>query len=92
MLNKDPNIVPEAAPLIILYIKPAIFMSNNGEDTKYTRHIYIRLYFLINVDKWKFHKIAWCEEVLKLVDIATKNVGENDLNPRMKYIMLRLEK
>ena len=24
---------------------------------------------------------------MKLADIATKNIGENDLNPRMKYIM-----
>ena len=25
-------------------------------------------------------------------DIATNNVGENYLNPRMKYIMVRLDK
>ena len=37
------------------------------------------------------HKILWCEEGLYLADIATKNVGEHDLNPRMKYIMVRLE-
>ena len=38
------------------------------------------------------HKIDWCEGVLQLADITTKNVGENDLNPRMKYIMIKLEK
>ena len=37
------------------------------------------------------HKIEWCEIGLKLVDISTKNVDENDFNPRTKYIMLRLE-
>ena len=37
------------------------------------------------------HKIDWCEVGLKLTDIATKNVGENDLNPIMKYIMVRLD-
>ena len=37
------------------------------------------------------HKIDWCEGGLKLVDIATKNVGEDDLNSRMKYIMVRLD-
>ena len=26
-----------------------------------------------------------------LTDIANKNVGENDLNPRMKSIMVRLD-
>ena len=36
------------------------------------------------------HKIDWCEGGLQLADIATKNVGEPDLTPRMKYIMIRL--
>ena len=38
------------------------------------------------------HKVDWCEGGLKLADIATKNIGENYLNPRIKYIMVRLEK
>ena len=37
------------------------------------------------------HKIDWCEGNLKLADIDTKNVGDNDLTPRMKYIMVRLD-
>ena len=37
------------------------------------------------------HKIDQCEGGLQLADIATKNVGENDLNSRMKYTMVRLE-
>ena len=37
------------------------------------------------------HKIDWCEVDLQLADIATRNVGENDLTPRMKYIMVRLD-
>ena len=37
------------------------------------------------------HKIDWCDGGLQLADIATKNVGEPDLTPRMKYIMVRLE-
>ena len=32
------------------------------------------------------HEIEWCEGNHKLADIATKNVGENNLTPRMKYI------
>ena len=36
------------------------------------------------------HKIGWCEGDLQLADIATNNVGEPDLTPRMKYIMVRL--
>ena len=26
------------------------------------------------------HRIHWCEGCLQLAEIATKNVGENDLN------------
>ena len=37
------------------------------------------------------HKIEWCEGGLKLEEIATKNVGETDLNPIIKYIMLILD-
>ena len=37
------------------------------------------------------HKIDWYEGGLKLADISTKNVDENDLNTRMKYIMVRLD-
>ena len=37
------------------------------------------------------HKIDWCEEGLKLVDIVAKNINENDLSPRTKYITIRLE-
>ena len=32
--------------------------------------------------------IEWCEGGLKLAYIATKNVGEHELTPRMKYIMV----
>ena len=35
--------------------------------------------------------IDWCEGGLQLAGIATRNVDENDLNPRMKYIMLRID-
>ena len=38
------------------------------------------------------HKTDWCEGGMKFVGIVTKNVGENDLNPRMKYIMVRIDK
>ena len=38
------------------------------------------------------HKIDWCEGCIQLVDILTKNVGDNDLNTRMKYIMVRIDK
>ena len=39
LLNKDPEIVPEEAPLIVLGSKYAMCMAKNGNDTKHTRHI-----------------------------------------------------
>ena len=44
LLNKDPNIAPEEAPLNILDSKYAVFMDKNGKDTKRTRHIARRVH------------------------------------------------
>ena len=48
LLNKDPDLVPEEAPLIILDIKSDIFMDKNLKDTKHTRHISGRVNFVRN--------------------------------------------
>ena len=90
-LNKEPDIVPEEAPLIVLDSKAAMCMANNGKDTKHTRNIARIMHFVRNGEKYKMQKIDWCEGSLQLEDIGTKNVSEPDLTPRMKYIMVRLE-
>ena len=69
----------------------AVCMANNGKDIKHNRHMTRRVHFLRNDEKWKMHNIDWFEGGMQLADIATKNVGENGLNPKMKYIMVRLE-
>ena len=66
-------------------------MAKNGKYTKHTRHITRRMHFVRNGEKYKMHKIDWCEGGLQLADICTKNVSEPDLTPRMKYIIVRLE-
>ena len=91
LLNKDTDIVPEEAHLIVLDIKSVMFMAMNGQDTKYTRNISRMLHFVRNGEKCKMHKIVWCEGGLQLSDIATNNVGENDFIPRMKYITVRVD-
>ena len=91
LLNEDPDMVPKEAPLIVLDSKSAQCTANNGRDTKHTRHIARRMHFVRNGEKFKIHKIEWCEGGLQLADIGTKNVSEPDLTPRMKYIMVRLE-
>ena len=48
LLNKDPDVVPEQTPLIILDIKSYLCMAKNAKDTKHTRHISRRIQFVIN--------------------------------------------
>ena len=51
LLNKDPDIVPEEAPLIVLDSKSAMYMAKNGMDTKHTRHIARRIHLVRNGEK-----------------------------------------
>ena len=67
-------------------------MAKNIKDAKHTRKISRRMNFVRKSKKFKMHKIEWCEGGLQLADISTKNVGENDLTPTMKYSMVRLNK
>ena len=90
-LNKDPSIVTEEDPMNILDSKSDVCMSNNGKYAKHTRHIARRVNVVSYGERCKMHKIECCEGGMKLADIATKNVGDNDLKPRMKYIMVRLD-
>ena len=92
LLNKYPDIFTEEAPLIVLDCKSAMCMAKNGKDTKHTIHISRIMHFVRNGEKFKMHKIDSCEGGLQLADIVTNNVSEPDLTPRMKYIMVRLEK
>ena len=92
LLNKDTYIVPEEDYLIILDIKSDVCMDKNGKDTKHTRHISRIVNFVRNGGKYNIQNIDWCEGGLQLADIATKNSGKNYLSPRIKYIMVRLDK
>ena len=55
--NNGTYIVPEETPITILYGKSALFMANNRQDTKHTRHIAIILHFVVNAEKYKLHNI-----------------------------------
>ena len=90
LLKRDPDIVPEEAPLMIFCNKSPVCMAKNGKDTKHTRKFSRRIHLVINGKKCKIHKIDWCELGLQLADIDTQNFSEYDLTPRMKYIMVRL--
>ena len=47
-LYEDPDMVPKEFPLIVLDSKYAMCMANNGKDTKHTRHVASRMYFVRN--------------------------------------------
>ena len=66
-------------------------MSNSVKDSKHARHIARRMYFGRNGEKFKMHKIYCCEGGLKLADSYTKNFGDHDLTPIMKYIIVILD-
>ena len=51
LLDKDPDIVPEEAPIIIFHIKSSVCMANNDKNTKYIRHIARKVYFVRNFEK-----------------------------------------
>ena len=83
LLKSYPDIVPDEAPLIIFDSKSAICMAKNSRGAKHPGHISRRLNFVTNGEKCKMQKIDWCEGGLKVEDIATKNFGDNYLNPNI---------
>ena len=91
IFNNYPDIVPKEYPLIIFDSKCYVCMANNDKDNNHTSHISRMVHFLRNGEHFKMYKIDWCEGDLKLVYIVNKNVSENDLNHRIKYIMVRLD-
>ena len=48
LMNKDTYIVPEQAPLVIVGIKSAVSMYDNGKYTKHTMNILRRMRFVSN--------------------------------------------
>ena len=54
-------------------------------------HIARIVHFIRMGENYKMNKIVWCEGGLQLEDIETNNVGYNELNTRMKYIMVSLD-
>ena len=70
-----------ASSITGLYIKADICMDKN------TR----RMHFVRNGEECNFHKTIWSKGFLRLADIGTKNVRENELNNILGYSMVRLE-
>ena len=79
MIKKDPDVVPEQAPIIILDIKSDVCMANNGKDTKHIRHISRIIHIVINGEESNIQNIVWFEGGLQLAYIVTKNVSNINL-------------
>ena len=90
-MDKDPDIVLEEVPLIILDRRSDVCMVKNGMDSNQTRHIPRRVHFVSNGEIWGMNKINWRGGGLQWADIGNKHFGENDLNTRMEDIMVRLD-
>ena len=70
-LNKDPDIVPEGAPLIVLDSKSAMCMAKNGKDNKHTRHIARRMNFVRNGENARCTKLIDVKEVYSWQKLVT---------------------
>ena len=68
--------------------KSSVCIASNDRETKHTKHIVIIVNLVKNGETFKIHKIDWCEGGLQLIDIATKNFGENYLITMVYFIMV----
>ena len=73
-MNKDPDVVPEQSPLIILDIKSDVCMANTFKDTKHTRKFSRRKTFVRNVSELNLHNTVWCDGGQQLAYVGTNNV------------------
>ena len=76
--NKDPDIVPEEAPLIVLGSKFAMCMANNGKDTKHTRNIARIMHF------YGMEKSARCTRLIGVREVFNCHT----LLPRILVILI----
>ena len=91
MLNNDPDVFPEQAPIIILDGKSSICMDNNGKYTIHTRHIFRRIHLVRNGEDCNFHQTVCCEGGMQMADVGIKNVREYYFNNILVYAMVRLD-
>ena len=72
LLNKDPYKVPEEDPLIVLDSKSSMCIANNGKDTKHTRHISRRIYFVRNGENARCTKSIGVKEVYSWLTLVLR--------------------
>ena len=91
LLNKDLYVVLEQAPFIILDRLLAICMDKHGKDTKQTRQIPRRIYFVGNGEDYNLYKTVCCKGGIQLAYIGNKDVREDELKTTLGYALVRLK-
>ena len=81
LMNKDSDVVPEQADIIILDRKLCLCMANIVKYAKHIRHIARIMHFVRNGEKWNQHKTLCCEVGLQFSDIRTKDFKEDKFQP-----------
>ena len=66
-------------------------MAQNDKDTKHTRHIARRVHYVRNGQQEGAHNLTYIPADLNLADPGTKNLGCEELEPRMNYIMIKVD-
>ena len=89
--GKKPDEIPSDPPLMILDSRAGVDMSKNDRDSKQTRHIARRMHFVRQGEAQNLHRTTWIEGDLQLADIGTKNVRADELQPRLGYIMVKVD-
>ena len=59
-----------------------MLMDKNGKYIKNARHISRRMHFVINGEEYNLHTTVCCQGLLQQAYIGTKNVSEDEYNPR----------
>ena len=66
-------------------------MTENEKDTKRTRHIARRIHYVRNGQLLGAHILNYIPADLNLADPGTKNLGADQLDPRMSHVMVQLD-
>ena len=89
--GEDPDQKPSDPPPLVLDSRAGVDMSKNGKDSKQTRHIARRMHFVRNGEAEGYHRTTWIEGDMQLADIGTKNVRPDELQPRLSYLMVKVD-
>ena len=82
----DPDDFGEAIKILVDNTS-AQAMAKNEKDTKHTRHIARRMHYVRDGQQIGAHDLNYIPADLNLADPGTKNLGADELEPRLKYMM-----